>query len=205
MLPEKFGLWNSVYKRFSHWSRLGVFELILEQLSVGADREWTSVDSTVIRAHVSAAGACSAQGGQKAQSLGRSRGGFSTKIHIKVDALGAPLKFALTGGQRNDVVGFELLKSQEDAQAQMMLMDRGYDSNKIRDHLKGIGVNAVIPSKRNRSQVIPHDKEIYKHRYVVECFIGRIKWLRRIATRYDKLDTSYLSFIHFAACLDWLR
>ena len=63
-------------------------------------------DSTVVRAHVSAAGA---KGGQDGQALGRSRGGFSTKIHLKADLDGRPLAFHLTEGQAGDSPQFEIL------------------------------------------------------------------------------------------------
>ena len=49
------------------------------------------------------------KGGQAAQALGRSRGGFSTKIHVSVDGLGNPLRFILTGGQQHDITQAEEL------------------------------------------------------------------------------------------------
>ena len=67
------------------------------------DMEWLVIDSTVIRAHSCAAGALKTSGGQTSQALGRSRGGFSTKIHVAVDGLGNPLRFMLTEGQRHDI------------------------------------------------------------------------------------------------------
>ena len=64
--------------------------------------EWLLLDSTVVRAHPCAAGAPKEKGGQEEQALGRSVGGFSSKIHVTVDALGNPLRLLLTGGQRAD-------------------------------------------------------------------------------------------------------
>jgi hypothetical protein len=73
------------------------------------DVECLILDTTIVRAHPCAAGALHKSGGQTAQALGRSRGGFSTKIRFNVDALGNPLRFALTGGQRHDITQAETL------------------------------------------------------------------------------------------------
>ena len=98
-LPSDRGRWNTVYRRFRAWAAKGVFSDMLALFADDADFEWLSIDSSTIRAHMSAAGAPHTAGGQHTQALGRSRGGFSTKIHVKVDALGNPLKLALTAGQ----------------------------------------------------------------------------------------------------------
>jgi transposase len=67
-LPEVFGEWNSVFRRFSRWSRKGVWHRIFEAMSDDADFEYLIVDSTIIRAHQHAAGA--KKGGLKIRPLG---------------------------------------------------------------------------------------------------------------------------------------
>lgn len=124
---------------------------------------------------------------------------------MKVDALGNPLRLALTAGQRHDVLGYSALRQDSDAQAVAVLADKGYDADWIRQQLAQDQTEAVIPSSNSRAQKIPHDRELYKHRHVVECFINKIKWFRRVFTRYDKLDFTYLAFLTFASCLVWLR
>ena len=97
-LSAEFGHWNSIWKRFWRLSRAGIFEAFFDALAALSESAHLvqMFDSTVARAHVSAAGA---KGGQDDQALGRSRGGFSTKIHLKVDLDGLPLAFHLTGGR----------------------------------------------------------------------------------------------------------
>jgi len=191
-LHEDYGRWNTVYKRFRRWVQHGVFEDLLDYLSREADYEFVSVDSTTSRAHMSAAGAPKSAGGQQQQSLGRSRGGFSTKIHVKTDALGLPLKLTLTAGHRSDMIGVWDVLEPEDRCAGALLADKAYDSNELRQKLQ-------------ETQKIKYDKNLYKERHSVECFINKIKWFRRVATRYDKLDQTYLGFIHLASCMIWLR
>jgi transposase len=104
-LPATFGLWNSIWKRFWRLSRSGVMEAFFQLL---ADTSKTAhlvqmLDSTTVRAHVSAAGA---EGGQENQALGRSRGGFCCKIHLKTDFDGLPIAFHLTGGEVHDTTQF---------------------------------------------------------------------------------------------------
>src|SRR3982750_240621 len=107
-LPEAFGNWNSVWKRFWRLSQAGVFEAFFDALAATSRTAHLvqMLDSTIVRAHVSAAGA---KGGQDGQALGRSRGGFSTKIHLKADLDGRPLAFHLTEGQAGDSPQFEIL------------------------------------------------------------------------------------------------
>ena len=125
-LPTKFGKWNSVWKRFSRLSQSGVFEAFFEALALMSPTAHLlqMFDSTVVRAHVSAAGA---KGGQQGQALGRSRGGFSTKIHIKTDFAGLPIGFHLTGGEASDSRNFEiLLDIGPDIKPRAALADKGY-------------------------------------------------------------------------------
>ena len=99
-LPEVFGDWNSVFRRFSRWSIKGVWWRIFEAMSDDPDFEYLIVDSTIVRAHQHAAGA--KKGGLKIRRIGRSRGGLSTKIHLAVRGLGCPVRFTLTAGQKGD-------------------------------------------------------------------------------------------------------
>lgn len=135
--------------------------------------------------------------------MGRSRGGLTTKIHALVNEQGLPLRFHLTAGQDHDAPACRYLLDQLQP-GQVVLADKAYDANWIRDMIWEQGAEAHIPSKSNR--IIPKilDKNLYKQRNLVERFFGRIKRsFRRIATRYEKYATNYMALIKMAAFRLW--
>lgn len=137
------------------------------------------------------------------QALGRSRGGFSCKIHITVDGLGNPLRFILTGGQRHDIT--EAYKLLEGFEFERLLADRGYSAEHFINYLLERGIEAVIPPHQRAIILREYDKWVYRERHLVECFINKIKLFRRIFSRFEKLDHSFLGFLHFVGTLIWLR
>ena len=143
------------------------------------------------------------KGGQSAQALGRSRGGFSTKVHVSVDALGNPMRFTLTPGQKHDITQAAALLT--GYRSEYVIADKGYDAQDFIDHLAEEGMVAVIPARANRKTPRDYDRHLYRERHVVECFIGKIKHYRRVFSRFDKLASRYLGFLQFAAALIWLR
>ena len=135
--------------------------------------------------------------------MGRSRGGFSTKVHVSVDGLGNPLRFTLTPGQRHDSTQAAALIS--GYQSEYVIADKGYDAQDFIAGLAEGGMVAVIPARANRKSPRWYDVHLYRERHVVECFIGKNKHYRRVFSRFDKLDSRYLGFLQFAAALIWLR
>ena len=133
----------------------------------------------------------------------RSRGGFSTKIHIAVDALGNPVEFILTAGQEADVTQAEPLIQSNKADA--YILDKAYDSDAVVAAAERRGAEAVIPSKKNRKVPRDYDKHLYKERKKVEWFINLIKQSRRVATRYEKTARNFLGFVHVASIMVLLR
>ena len=138
-----------------------------------------------------------------AQSLGRSRGGFSTKIHLATDALGNALRFILTGGESNDITQAESLV--EDLPADYVIADKGYDAEAFVLKLKERNCKVVIPSRINHKVRRKIDEHLYKERHLIENQIGKLKQFRRVFSRFDKLAKNYLSFIYFASTVVWLR
>ncbi len=137
------------------------------------------------------------------QSLGRSRGGHSTKIHLATDALGNAIRFILTGGLRNDITEAETLL--ENLFPDDLIADKGYDSDKFVLLLRKKDVAVVIPSKINGKTQREIDLDLDKERHLIECCIGKLKHFRRVFSRFDKLAKNYLSFVQFASTIVWLR
>ena len=142
-------------------------------------------------------------GGQEAQALGRSRGGFSTKVHIAVDALGNPLRLLLTAGQCHDSPQASALI--EGYEPHVLIADKGYDSGPLIESITALGIEAVIPPKKNRLVPREYDRHLYRERHLIECFIGKIKHYRRVFSRFEKLSKNYLGFLSFVSALVWLR
>ncbi len=208
-LPERFGPWNSVWRRFDRWARKGIWHKIFKQLQ-DPDLEWLILDSTIIRAHPHAAGAkkkSDGTGGQSEQALGRSRGGFGTKIHAVVTGLGLPTVLRLTAGQEADVTQAATLLEAVPAEAtvEAVIADKGYDSKAVVALVQAKGAEAVIPTQSTRKEQREIDKERYKDRNLAERFWHKVKQFRRVATRYDKTARNFLAFVHVASIMVLLR
>lgn len=143
--------------------------------------------------------------GTRQQAFGRSRGGFTCKVHCLSDAAGLPLAFHLTGGEAADCTQFETLSALADTRPGYLIADKGYDSNAIRNNLREAGVRPVIPPRSNRTATIRWNKRLYRQRNRIERLIGHLKINRAIATRYDKLANSFLDMLHLAAIRRLLR
>ena len=143
------------------------------------------------------------KGTQQTEGLGRSRGGFTTKLHARCDARGLPLGFVLTPGQAHDVQGFAQLFRMIGDRFEAFLADRGYDPDAIREEIADAGVEAIIPAKANRRTPAPHDRVKYRWRNLVER-LNKLKNWRRVATRYDKTKESYLGFVALASIKLWI-
>ncbi|MGX2041392.1 IS5 family transposase [Methylocaldum sp. MU1018] len=203
MLPEPLGRWNSIFKRFSRWCRHGVWEALHSGCIQQPDLQAVFIDSTVNRAHPCAAGAAGSH--TEDEALGRSRGGFSTKVHAITDALGNPLEFVLTGGQASDIGQAETLLALTLEGAKAFVGDKGYDADALIVAVEKRGMTAVIPSRGNRSTARACDWFIYKERHLIECFFNKIKHYRRVFARYEKRARNYMGFLRFVAALIWLR
>ena len=136
--------------------------------------------------------------------MGRSRGGLTTKIHVLVDANGNPIALKLTEGQAHDG------KSARDMLAglgtgQILLADRAYDSDALRQNLTERGAWANIKPMPNRVNVPAFSPFLYRYRNLVERFFNKIKHFRAVATRFEKHDANYLAVLKLAAARIWMR
>ena len=141
--------------------------------------------------------------GQHRQAFGRSRGGFSTKIHLKTDLDGNPLDFHLTGREASDSTQFETsLDLGPDIRPRIAMTDKGYDSHANRAAARVRGITPVIPRRENskeRGRFFP--KRLYRLRARIEQTIGKLKRFKRVAMRCEKTDISYSAIISFACGL----
>ena len=136
--------------------------------------------------------------------MGRSRGGLTTKIHAVTDRNGLPIKLAITPGQTHDVVAArELLGGL--SSKQLFHADKAYDAAWLRDMIEQQGAIPNIPNRAGKKWNSCFSKVLYRDRNAVERFFNKIKYFRRIATRYGKLGSTYAAMLKLAAIRIWLR
>ncbi|MFW8584249.1 IS5 family transposase [Rhizobium beringeri] len=201
-LPERYGKYKTVHKRFTRWAKAGSGR----RCSIISSRiPTTTMSPSILRwcAPTSRRPPERVAAKKGDQALGRSRGGLTTKIHMATDGRGRPLRIILTPGQRGDVTQAPALL--EGLKARRVLADKAYDSNALRQVISSLGAEAVIPCNPTRKHLIPYDFDAYKARNLIERCFNKLKHFRRIATRYDRRAVNFLSFIHLAAALVWMR
>ena len=218
-LPADAGVsWKTASSRFYRWTASGTWQKILDELQRDADQggeiDWSKhfVDGSSIRAHQHAAGAKGSS--QEAEALGKSRGGFTSKIHLKAEGHGKLLTFLVTPGQRHEAAVFESLmetgtvkragKGCPRLRPGSVVGDKGYSSDRIRKYLTSKAIKPVIPRRSDQGRDKSFDREAYRERNLVERLINRLKQWRRIATRYEKRVENYSGMLTLAAVVLWL-
>ncbi|WP_373560594.1 IS5 family transposase [Streptomyces sp. 1222.2] len=236
------------------WERL--LQQVQAEADAAGEIDWDiSVDSTIVRAHQHAAGARNRSatasllkrgradrtperdavsesrfppggGGAGGEGLGRSRGGFTTKLHLSADGRCRPLSLLVTPGQRADCTQFKpvlekirvprLGTGRPRKKPDSLAADKAYSNGPCREYLRRRGIRHTIPEKTDSQASRQRkgsrggrppgfDEERYKKRNTVERAINRLKQSRAIATRYDKRGYVFLGTVTAAAVVIWLR
>lgn len=149
--------------------------------------------------------------------MGRSRGGFGTKIHLVTDGNGLPLAVEVTAGQRHESSQFERVmgkvripgrRGRPRCRPVRLAGDKGYSYERIRRWLRRHGIKAVIPRRKDQRPDdgrVKFDREAYRRRAVVEQCVGWLKEGRAVGTRFDKLAVNYLATVKIAMIQRYLR
>jgi transposase len=147
---------------------------------------------------------CSKKNGP--QAIGKSRGGWNTKIHLVAADDRTALAFALSPGQAHDAPeGRKLLAGwQRRPVGVPMVMDRAYEGDATRQLVLQLGFEPVVPPHPNRRHPWVYDRGLYRRRNEIERLFRRLKGFRRIFSRFEKLDLMFTAFIHFALIIDML-
>lgn len=152
-------------------------------------------------------------------ALGRSRGGFSTKIHILCDGRGHPLYFHLTPGQVHDSTALDTLLEGADACLYdgdglpiawpvALGGDKGYRANWIDEYLMALGIRPIIPCKDGddrKLRLVSFNRKEYRRRNIVERLIGWLKEARRICSRFEKTAQNFGGFVKVAFIQRYFR
>lgn len=148
------------------------------------------------------------------EALGKSQGGFSTKLHVRADGAGKPMALVLTPGHRHETIAFVPLMEagavprpgpgRPRRRPRRLVGDKAYSSGFIRAYLRRRGICQTIPRRRDERRAARFDRAVYRQRNRVERLINRLKQNRRVATRYEKRGEYFLAMVMLAAIALWL-
>jgi len=152
-------------------------------------------------------------------ALGRSRGGYGTKLHLLTDGRGLPLTALVTPGQAHESTQSEALLQgvrirqrcgRPHQRPRRVVGDRAYHAQRLRQWLRQLGIGAVIPPRQSRSRrrggrPVSYDEQRYRQRNVIERCVVWLKECRSVATRYEKLALNYLGLVKLAMIERYLR
>src|SRR3954471_2372131 len=187
-LPPCYGPVGTVSSRFYRWRKAGIWQHILSDLQAEADQrgeiDWDIhfVDATIVRAHQHAAGVrrdgATGKEAQVREALGRSQGGFSTKLHLRAEGNGRPITVVLTGGERNEQIALEAVLDQGAVRRpgrgrarlrpRRVAGDKGYSSPTARARLRRRHIRPVIPTRKDQPRQRNFDRAAYRLRNKAE-------------------------------------
>jgi transposase len=185
--------WNSVYQYYRRWCGAGTWQKLWDLLAPRTRGRTVFLDSSHIKVQRSG---LNPAGGREAQALGKTKGGWNTKLHAVVDGAGVPCALSLSAGNEADVSHAPVVL--EETEARKVVADKGYDSDPLRSWLAGRGISSCIPPRSNRTNPQPFSRVSYRKRHLVENFFAAVKTFRRVATRYDKLAETFFGWVLLA-------
>ena len=198
-IPRHLGNWNSIYKRWRWLVDGGVWDRILARLARHKRGKIRFVDSTYIKVHKDGQGAI---GGSLNQCIGKTKGGLNSKLTAAVDEDGHIVAIMLFAGQTSEKhAGMTMAQWLGKC---LFVGDKGFDDDELRILVHQLGGLSCIPPRGNRKDPFPWDETIYRRRHKVENFFARIKRHHRIATRSEKLASTFLALATLASIIDWI-
>ena len=199
-LPEKYGSWKTVYSRFRRRQKREYLRAVLELLTLQADMNHIMIDGPYVHAHKHSAGARHTTGHN--QALGRSRGGFTSKIHAVVDALGHLTAFTVTAGQSSEYpqAGNHLIQYHDTT----IPADKGMTAGASSRRFTSREVKRLFPPEGRIIIPVPSTDITARNAILLRLF-NKIKEYRKIATRHDKPADVFAAFVCLAASLIRLR
>ena len=207
-LPKRFGRWHTIYMRMNRWSKNGVLDPRVREVAGRADR---SHQDRGVRPRLDLNQGASGRDGRSKkngpQAIGKSRGGWNTKVHLVAANARTAITFALSPGNAHDAPEGRALLTELGPMPEglPMLMDRAYEGDETRQLVLSLGMIPVVPPKSNRIEPWEYDRALYKKRNEIERLFRRLKGFRRIFSRFEKLDVLFLGFLNFALIIEALR
>jgi transposase len=201
-LPDRFGPWNSVWKRFDRLSKAGVFEAFFDALAAMSSSAHLiqMFDSTIVRAHVAAAGAKGGKKGKRSVARAAASPRKSTQNRTP-PATSSPSTWP-AAKPSTGVISISCSISGPTFSPAPSSLDKGYASKANREAARARGIAPVIPHKANeRDKPAFFASTLYKARSRIEQGVGRLKRFIRVALRCEKTARNFRSIVSFAAAL----
>jgi transposase len=192
----------------NRWAKNCVLDRVFERLQleqiVRIKIEALALDSTSVKVHPDGTGALKKNG---PQAIGKSRGGWNTKIHMVAANARTAITFALSPGNAHDAPEGRALLAELGPMPERLylLMDRAYEGDETRQLVLDLGMVPVVPPKSNRIEPWEYDRALYKKRNEIERLFRRLKGFRRIFSRFEKLDVVFVAFLYVALIIEALR
>lgn len=191
-LPECYGKWITVYRRFNRWSRNGAIERLFTALQEEHHRgEDPGARHGLHEREGPPARGRGAEGASPSVSPGEDG---TTKVHVVSDSGSTVVEIHVSPGSEHDAAhGRRSMAALGAFMGAHLLMDRAYEGDSTRLLAESFGLTPVVPPKKNRTAPWDYDREAYKGRNMVGRVFNRMKHYRKAATRYDRLDETFLA------------